>query len=101
VPKLLIFLMVAICLTQAEDTARKIKSRVAPQYPELARKMNVTGVVKLQVLIAQNGEVKSVKPMGGHPLLIDSASRAVKQWRFEPGSDDTEIIEVKFNNSTQ
>ena len=98
-PKLLVFCLVAICLTQAEDTARKVKTKVTPQYPELARKMNVSGAVKLQVFVAQNGQVKSVKPLGGHPLLIDSAENAVKQWRFESGTEDIQIVEIKFTNN--
>lgn len=98
-PKLLIFLMVAICLTQAEDTGRKIRTKVTPQYPELARKMNVSGAVKLEVMVAQNGQVKSVKPLGGHPLLIDAAENAVKQWKFENGPDETQIVEIKFTNT--
>jgi TonB family protein len=81
------------------DETRKIKSKVSPQYPVLARKMNVTGSVKLEVFIAANGQVKSVKPLGGHPLLIDAAESAVKLWRFEPGAEGTEIVEIRFNGA--
>ena len=86
-------------LTHAEDSNRKIKSKVAPQYPELAKKMNVTGAVKLELIVGTNGQVKSVRPLGGHPLLIDAAEAAVKQWRYEPGAEGTEVVEIRFTNS--
>lgn len=86
-------------LTRADDLGRRIKVKTSPQYPELARKMNVSGSVRLEIKVAANGQVKSVKPLGGHPLLIDAAQSAVKQWRYEPGPEATEIVEIRFNNS--
>jgi protein TonB len=100
---ILIFVSCALifgALVHADDTTgRKLKTRVQPQYPELARRMNVTGSVRLEVMIAANGQVKSVKPIGGHPLLIDAAESAVRQWRFEPGPENVEIVEIRFNGS--
>ena len=86
-------------VAHGDDAARKIKSKVSPQYPELARKMNVTGSVKLELVVAANGQVKSVKALGGHPLLIDAAQSAVKQWRYEPGVEDTEVVEIRFTQN--
>ena len=84
----------------AEDDGRKLKSKVAPTYPELARRMNVTGTVKLQVTIAANGTVKTAKVIGGHPLLVDPAIDAVKKWKYEPGSGDTTtIVEFHFDEN--
>src|SRR5579883_2847148 len=74
--------VIAVPAMQGEGT-RVLKLRVAPVYPEIARRMNITGVVKLQIVIAADGSVKSVKPLGGHPLLIDSAVQAVKAWKYE------------------
>ena len=85
-------------LTHADDSARKVKTKVSPQYPELARKMNITGAVRLELLVSANGQVKSVKTLGGHPLLIDAAQSAVKQWRYEPGQEGTEVVEIRFSN---
>ena len=45
--------------------------------------MSITGTVKLAVVVAPNGTVKSAKPVGGHPLLVNAAMDAMKQWRFE------------------
>ena len=76
---------------------RKVVSRVKPAYPELARQMNVSGTVKIEVVIAANGSVKSLKPLGGHPLLIQSASEALRKWRFAPGPETTTIVEFQFH----
>lgn len=83
----------------ADDADRKLKSKVSPLYPDLARKMNVSGSVRLELLVAANGQVKSVKPLGGHPLLIDAAENAVKQWRYEPGPEATKVVEIRFNSA--
>lgn len=76
---------------------RKVVNRVKPAYPELARQMNVTGTVKIEVVIAADGSVKSLKPLGGHPLLIQSASEALRKWRFAPGPETTTIVEFQFH----
>lgn len=68
---------------------RKVKSKGAPIYPELARKMNISGTVKVEIVIAPNGTVKSAKAIGGHPLLIDAAVDAAKKYKFEPGAEET------------
>lgn len=84
----------------ADDGARKVKSRVTPLYPELAKKMNVTGVVKVQVVIAANGSVKSTKLVGGHPLLAEPSLEAAKKWKYEPANEETtETVEFKFNGN--
>lgn len=82
----------------AED-GRKAKSETKPVYPELARKMNLTGIVKVQIDISPTGSVTSAKALGGHPLFIDSAVEAAKKWRFEPASGPTtQILEFRFSN---
>ncbi len=96
----LMFGVAAVTPTFAQDEGRKVKTKVAPIYPELARKMAVTGVVKVQVTIAANGTVKSAKVVGGHPLLVDPAMDAVRKWKFEPGPEDsTQVVECVFNNN--
>ena len=93
---LLAVMVAAQTASAQDDSGRKVKARVAPVYPELARKMNVSGVVKVQVTIAPNGTVKTAKALGGHPLLIESAVDAVKKWKYEAGKDETTTI-VQFN----
>lgn len=80
-----------------EQLARKVKSRVDPTYPDVARRMNITGTVKVAVVVTPSGAVKSTRVVGGHPLFVNAAVEAVKKWKFEPASqEDTEIVEFKF-----
>jgi TonB family protein len=82
----------------AQDVDRKVKSKVSPSYPEIARRMGLTGIVKLQLVVAPNGNVKETKVIGGHPILVTAAVDAVKKWRFETASaESTGTVEFKFD----
>ncbi len=79
------------------EITRRAKSRVQPVYPDLARKMNLAGTVKVEVVVAANGTVKDAKVLGGHPVLAGAALDAVKKWRFEPAAgESTGVVEIKF-----
>ena len=86
------------CAAQAQgELNRKIKAKVAPTYPEVARQMDITGTVKIQVVVAPNGEIEDSKAIGGHPLLVKAAMDALKKWKFEPAPESsTGIVEFKF-----
>ncbi len=90
-----------LCPVQAlagdADQGRKVKVKVQPAYPDLAKRMNLSGTVKCQVVIASNGTVKTIKPVGGNPVLIEAATDALKKWRWEPGDESTEIVEFHFS----
>ncbi len=95
---LLAVMVAAQTASAQEESSRKVKTRVAPAYPELARKMNVSGVVKVQITIEPNGSVKSAKALGGHPLLIEPAVDAAKRWKYEPSKEEsTTIVQFNFN----
>ncbi|MCU1306311.1 MAG: TonB-like protein [Acidobacteriaceae bacterium] len=97
VPAVLVAMLTLSLSGLAFADGRVAKQKVSPAYPELAKKMNVVGVVKVELTVAPNGQVKSAKAIGGHPLLIDASVNAAKQFKFEPGSDETkEIVEFKF-----
>ena len=82
---------------QSDDFLRRAKVKVAPVYPELARKMSVSGTVKIEVVVAPNGTVKQARVVGGHPVLVNAALDAARKWRFEPASTDSVgIIDFKF-----
>ncbi len=79
------------------EIVRRVKSKVQPAYPELARKMNITGTVKVEVVVAPNGAVKEAKVVGGHPVLANAALDAVRKWRFEPAAGESSgIVNFKF-----
>jgi len=82
---------------QGEQLTRKVKSKVAPSYPDIARRMSITGTVRVMVVVAPSGSIKRTKVVGGHPLLVNAALDALKRWKFEPGPDEnTGIVEFKF-----
>ena len=77
---------------------RKVTSRVAPDYPELARRMQIHGIVKVEAVVRPNGSVKSTRVLGGNPVLVDAAVAAVAKWKFEPAqTETTEIVQVAFD----
>jgi len=87
--------------TSTDEGKRKVKSKVAPTYPELAKRMNVTGKVKIEVIIAPDGRVKSTRAVGGHPLLVQSCQDAVKEWKFLPAPEEsTQIVEFDFTGAS-
>ena len=80
-----------------DEISRKVKSRSNPVYPEIARRMSISGTVKVEVVVSPNGAVKSSKIVGGHPVLATAALDAVKKWKFEPASEETTgVVEFKF-----
>lgn len=82
---------------QQSEIVRRAKSKVQPDYPDLARKMNITGSVKIEVVVSPNGTVKDAKIVGGHPVLATAALEAAKKWRFEPATaESTGILDFKF-----
>lgn len=79
------------------EIVRRAKSKVQPVYPDLARKMNITGTVKVEVTVSPNGTVKDAKIVGGHPVLASAALEAIKKWRFEPAAmESSGIVDFKF-----
>lgn len=79
------------------DNGRKVVRRVEPRYPEMAKKMNISGTVKLFAVVAGNGTVKAVELVGGSPLLVQASQDAVKEWKFTPAAAESkELIELHF-----
>lgn len=85
-----------LTLGAAAQSGRVLKNRVTPSYPELAKKMNVKGAVKVELVVGPTGAVKTAKAMGGHPLLIDAAVNAAKQFKYEAGEETKELVTFKF-----
>jgi TonB family protein len=76
--------------------ARAVKSRVAPLYPEIAKRMKITGVVKLEATVEADGKVSDVKTISGNHALSTAAEDAVRKWRFVP-ADSQSTVEVEIN----
>jgi len=84
--------------SSTDASKRKVRTRVVPEYPALAKQMNVSGKVKIEATVAADGHVLTTRVVGGSPLLVNAALEALKKWHFEPGpKDTTEIVEFTFN----
>jgi len=82
---------------ESPAAARKVVTRVMPQYPSLARTMRIEGIVRLDVLVEPSGKVKSFEVKGGHPVLVQSAEDALRQWKWEAAPHEShQMVELKF-----
>jgi protein TonB len=72
----------------------KLVNNSRPLYPPLARQARIQGVVKLEGIISKDGSVIELKVISGHPLLIQAALDAVKQWRYQPTTLNGVAVEV-------
>jgi TonB family protein len=90
----------ALAQSAPEEGKRKVKTRVTPTYPQLARRMNVTGRVRIEVIITPDGRVKSTRALGGHPILVQACVDAVKEWKFVAAPEETtQVIEFDFSGN--
>lgn len=55
-----------------------------PKYPPMARAVEASGKVDIEILIDEKGNIESAKPISGHPLLWAEAVKAAKQTKFKP-----------------
>ncbi|HKH99159.1 MAG TPA: energy transducer TonB [Candidatus Sulfotelmatobacter sp.] len=78
---------------------RKVVTHVAPQYPELAHRLHLQGVVKVEAQVRANGSVKTARVLGGNPVLADAVIVAVEKWKFEAAQNEsTELVQVSFES---
>jgi len=88
---------------QSDTAEQNLIKRIAPVFPPLARMARLQGVVKIEVVISKTGSVESFKVLSGHPLFVQSAIDAVKQWQFKPFLVDDQpvtartVVEVPFS----
>src|SRR5713226_860037 len=80
-----------------DESKRKVKTKTAALYHDLAKRMNVAGKMKIEVVSTPDGHVKSTRVVGGHPLLVQACQDAVKEWKFVPAPEETtQVVEFEF-----
>jgi TonB family protein len=90
-------LVIALFTSLALADNRKPVANPDPEYPEIAKRMAITGSVKVELVIAADGTIKSVKVLGGHPVLVDAVQKGLKKWKYAPGpAETTTQVEFKF-----
>ena len=86
----------ALLHAQSEEK-RTVKHLVVPTMPELGKRLNLSGTVRIEIVIAPDGTVKRTRVVGGHPVLAAEAEHAAQRSTFEPGPKETiETIDFKF-----
>jgi TonB family protein len=80
---------------QAQE-GRKALSNPVPVYPEVAKKMRLTGTVKVQIVIGADGRIKEKNFIGGHPVLVSSVEETLKDWKYAPAGGET-TTQLQFN----
>jgi len=93
-------LVLAIAMPARAGDERAVKSRVAPIYPEMAKRMKIAGSVQLEASVDAQGKVTEVKAVSGNHMLAVAAEDAVRKWKFAPGPGDSNVsVEVNFTAS--
>jgi protein TonB len=73
----------------------QIIRKLIPVYPQLARQARISGTVRFTAIIARDGTIQNLTLVSGHPLLVQAAMDAVRQWRYRPtllNGDPVEVI---------
>jgi TonB family protein len=87
-----------IAATLPAQEGRKLLKQPAPTYPEMAKRMHLSGTVKVQVVIGPDGLIKETKVVGGHPILVEAALEALRMWKYAPASGETTTtLEFSFH----
>jgi TonB family protein len=103
---LILFLLFSYCFgalrtAQGQQSSsggnRRVVQKMSPVYPDIARRMNLAGTVKVVAVVLADGTVKAVEPVGGSPVLLKAAQDAVAKWRFTAGGESKELIELRFD----
>jgi TonB family protein len=84
----LLFCSLPRTVSSQESAELKPLKKVVPAYPDVLKKMGVSGAVHLRVTLAADGSVKNVEVHGGSAILADAASKAVSQWHYAAGAKD-------------
>ena len=72
----------------------QLTSRIEPRYPVIAKQTKTEGTVVLHAIISRDGRITALEVVSGHPLLVQAALDAVRQWRYQPTLLNGEPVEV-------
>ena len=91
------FILLSTCVVPLHAQERQSLSRVAPVYPELAKRMHITGTIRVVATVDANGAVLNAESESGNKMLAPAAVDAVKRWKFAPGEGHSTVtVQVVF-----
>jgi len=88
--------LILIAANLPAQEPRRAVSNPVPVYPEVAKRLRLVGVVKVQVVVAPDGRIKETRVIGGHPLLVSSVEETLKNWKYAPASAES-TVQLEFN----
>jgi TonB family protein len=92
-----------LCAGLAQETPKKVTkaegltavtTKVAPEYPPIARQLKIEGAVELEAVVTETGVVEKVNIVSGNPVLTRPASDAIKKWKFAPFTSDGKAVKA-------
>jgi protein TonB len=76
------------------DAMKNATSKVAPDYPAIAKQLKLAGTVEVDAYIREDGSVAKTAVVGGNPVLAHAATEALMHWTFSPFKDDGKAVPV-------
>ena len=69
-------------------------------FPPIAKRARLSGTVKMVVVVTAEGEVRTVRTVGGNPVFVSAAESAVRQWKFEAAKQETSsLVAIVFGET--
>jgi TonB family protein len=87
---IILILAPSVLAQSSEKPGRKVISTVKPGYPQTLKDLHIEGLVRLRATVLPNGSVANIQVIGGNPILVENAIKAVKNWKYAPAPSQTE-----------
>jgi TonB family protein len=91
-----LLLVASMAIPARAAESRAVKSRTSPVYPEMAKRLRIEGMVKLEATVNPDGKVTAVKVVSGNSMLGLAATQAVNNWKFVP-ADAESVVDLDIN----
>lgn len=89
-----------IRVSEAEGK-KNIVSKVEPEFPAIAKQLNLSGRVEVDLHVDESGQVEKVDVVSGNPILAGAATSAAKRWKFQPfeadGKPAKAVVRIAFS----
>lgn len=90
-------LVVVFSVPAGASAEREVKAKVDAVYPEVAKRLKISGAVQLEATVSPSGKVKDVRTVMGNSVLAEAAKEAVRHWKFAPAAfESIEEVEIVF-----
>ena len=82
---------------RVDGSTRKVVRTSEPDYPKIVKHAHIGGSVRLNVTVLASGEVAKVEVLGGNPIFVESATKAILKWKYAPAASPTkEEVQIRF-----